>query len=56
MSGSEDTSPVKGHLKRLGFQWNARKREWYYPTQAADLETDTFESLERFLREERIDE
>lgn len=27
---SGNTYPVKGKLKLLGFQWDPRRREWYY--------------------------
>ena len=27
------TYPVKGKLKLLGFRWDPKKREWYYPSE-----------------------
>jgi len=27
------TYPVKGKLKLLGFRWDPKKREWYYPAE-----------------------
>ncbi|MYC76569.1 hypothetical protein F4X10_12465 [Candidatus Poribacteria bacterium] len=39
------TYPVRGKLKLLGFQWDQRRREWYYLMPEADLdgnESDPF--------------
>ncbi len=32
------TYPVRGKLKLLGFQWDQRRREWYYLMSETDLE------------------
>lgn len=37
------TYSVKGKLKLLGFQWDPKKREWYYPTQEPSLDVQEFE-------------
>lgn len=37
------TYPVKGKLKLLGFRWNPKKREWYYPTKESGLDENEFE-------------
>ena len=37
------TYSVKGKLKLLGFRWDPKKREWYYPTQASSLDAREFE-------------
>ena len=34
-----DTYSVKGTLKLLGFQWNPKKREWYYLVKGSNPET-----------------
>ena len=39
------TYSVKGKLKLLGFQWDPKKREWYYPTQESGLGAHEFESF-----------
>ena len=44
---SGNTYPVKGRLKFLGFQWDPRRREWYYDAQENDPDRNEFE----FLRE-----
>ena len=30
---------VKGKLKLLGFQWNPKAREWYYPMTVCSLDS-----------------
>ena len=37
------TYPVKGKLKLLGFRWDPKKREWYYPTEEPSLDVQEFE-------------
>ena len=32
------TYPVKGKLKLLGFRWDPKKREWYYPAKESGLD------------------
>ena len=32
------TYPVRGKLKLLGFRWNPKAREWYYPMPQTDLD------------------
>ena len=38
-----NTYPVKGKLKFLGFRWDPKKREWYYPTEESSLDSHEFE-------------
>ena len=39
----DSTYPVKGKLKLLGFRWDPKKREWYYPTKESGLDENGFQ-------------